>query len=242
MQTVDISKFLRFRGEGDYNLNLKGCLNPHRIFREWNFKELALDLTNQYTVQLDTTSVVALAAGGITLTTAATEPKSCSISFGGLFVKPAKNPVVEFKFQIDVITYGAINAVLTDATSVQVHVLPFLISGSSITDYVTNAVGFCYDSNQTTKRFYIVNCNAGTNAGTVLSATQAPFAIATDITVRIRLDTTGKAYFYYNGKDVGSKALAVATTSALVPYIGIANENASAHVATLRYVRLWEDA
>ncbi len=242
MQTVDISKFLRFRGEADYNLNLKGNLNPHRIFREWNFKELALDETNQYTTFIDGTSAVALADGGITLTTAATNAKCCSYAFGGLFVRATKNPVVEFKFQIDDIANVAINAVLNDATTETTGVLPFLITGTTITDAVTNGVGFCFDTNQGTARFYVVNCNANTNAGTLLSAAQAPFAAATNITVRVELDTTGKAHYYFNGKKVGVKALAVATTGLFAPYIGIRNHTPSVHIAKVRYVRLWEDA
>ncbi len=244
MQTIDIGKFLRFRGEADNNLNLKGNLNPHKIFREWNFKELALDETNQYTKYVDGTSAVALAAGGITLTTAATDAKACSYAFGGLFVKPAKNPVVEIKFQIDVITNVAINVLLTDAASeASTGVLPFLISGTTITDHIVNAAGFCFDTNQDTDRWYVVNCNANTSAGTLLSAADAPFVAATNITLRIVIDSVGNAHYYYNGKKIagGYKALAVATTSALVPYIGIRNNNTSAHIATVRYVRLWED-
>jgi len=241
VQTVDISQFLRFRGAGDYNLNLKGNLNPHKIFREWNFKELALDETNQYTKYIDSTSAVALADGGITLTTAATNSKTCSYAFGGIHVLCAKKPVVEFKFQLDDITNVAINALLSDAVSEASNTLPFAIDGTTITDTATSAAGFCFDTAQTTDRFYIVNTKAGADAGTLLTAVQAPFAAATDITVRIELDASGNAHYYFNGKDVGYKANAVTVATALVPYFGIKNMNASAHVATLRYVRLWED-
>lgn len=238
---ADIGKFLRFRGRGDYDLNVKGNLNPYKIFREWNFKELALDETNQYTPYIDGTSAVALANGGITLTTAATDAKVCSYAFGGLFVRCAKNPVVEFKFQIDGIANVAINAVLTDAKVEASGLLPFLISGTTITDTATDAAGFCFDTAQDTDRFYRINTNNGTDAGTLLTAIEAPLAAATDIRVRVALDTSGNAHFYYNGVDVGYKTLAVRTTVSYVPYFGIRNRNASAHVATLRCVRLWED-
>ncbi len=241
-QEAEVGKFLRFRGESDYNLNLKGNLNPYRIMREWNFKELALDETNQYTKYVDGTSAVALADGGITLTTAATDAKTCSYAFGGLFVRATKNPTVEFKFQIDDIANVAINAVLNDGLSESTGVLPFLIDGITITDAVTDGVGFAFDTKQTTARWYIVNCKTNTNAGTLLSAAQAPFAAATNITLRFELDTSGNAHYYLNGKKVGYKALAVATTGLFAPYMGIRNNNASAHVLKLRYVRLWEDA
>lgn len=223
------------------SLTFKGDNNPHRIFREWNFKELALDETNQYTKFIDSTSAVALANGGITLTTAATNTKTCSYSFGGLYVRCAKKPTVEFKFQIDDIANVAINAVLSDAVSEASGLLPFTISGTTITDTATDAVGFCFDTEQTTDRYYIINTNNGTDAGTLLAALYAPFSAATDIRLRVRLDASGNAWYYFNGVFVGYKASAVRTTVSYVPYFGIRNNNASAHVATLRYVRLWED-
>lgn len=239
---VKVDRHLVFQGPANYTRNVKGDMNPTRIFREWNFKELALDETNQYTKYVDGTSAVALADGGITLTTAASDTKTCSYAFGGLFIRPTKNPTVEFKFQLDVITTVAINAVLTDATAEGTGALPFTISGTTISDNVANALGFCFDTNQGTVRWYIVNCNANANAGTLLAAAQAPFVAATDVTQRIAIDTSGNVRYYYNGVSVGYKALAVATTSLLCPYIGIRNNTATAHVAKVRYVRLWEDA
>jgi len=240
-QQVRVSESFEVAGPADESLNFKGNLNPHRLFREWNFKELALDETNQYTKYIDTTSAVALADGGITLTTAATNTKTCSYAFGGIHIKTAKNPTVEFKFQVDDITNFCVNAVLTDAVSEASGVLPFQISGTTITDTATDGAGFVLDTEQTTDRFYVVNTSNGTQAGTLLSALRAPFAAATDIRVRVHLNSSGNAWYYFNGVFVGYKASAVRTTIAYVPYFGIRNNNASAHIATVRYARLWED-
>ena len=237
-QQYRASEFFEVTGTG---LTFKGDNNPHRIFREWNFKELALDETNQYTKYVDGTSAVALADGGITLTTAATNAKTCSYAFGGIHVRTAKNPAVEFKFQIDDIANVAINAVLNDEVDENSGLLPFTISGTTITDNATDGAGLVFDTEQTTDRYYIVNTNNGTQAGTLLSALRAPFAAATDIRVRVKVDSSGNAWYYFNGIFVGYKASALRTTIAYVPYFGIRNNNASAHVATLRYVRLWED-
>jgi len=235
---VSVSDKFEVKGTG---LTFKGDNNPHRIFREWNFKELALDETNQYTKYVDGTSAVALADGGITLTTAATNAKTCSYAFGGVHVRCAKNPTVEVKFQLDDIANVAINAVLNDEVDENSGLLPFTISGTTITDNATDSAGFCFDTEQTTDRFYIINTKGGTDAGTLLAALRAPFAAATDIRVRVRLDSSGNAWYYFNGVFVGYKASAVTTTISLVPYFGIRNNNASAHIATVRYVRLWED-
>jgi hypothetical protein len=241
-QQITVMRNLRFDGFANHDRNVEGNFNPDRIMKEWNFKELALDETNQYTKYVDSTSAVALANGGITLTTAATDTKTCSYGFGGIHVLAAKKPYVEFKFQLDAITNVAINAVLNDAVSEASGALPFTISGTTITDTATNGLGFCFDTNQSTVRWYAVQTKAGTDSGTLLSATQAPFTAATDITLGIAMDTSANTTYYINGKQVWYKASATTTTTPLVPYFGIRNNTATAHVATVRYVRLWEDA
>jgi len=241
-QQIPVYRNIVFKGPANYTRNVEGNFNPDRIMREWNFKELALDETNQYTKYIDTSSAVALANGGITLTTVATNAKTCSYAFGGIHVLAAKKPYVEFKFQLDVITTVAINALLSDAVSEASNTLPFAISGTTITDTATNALGFCFDTEQTTDRWYALQTNAGTQTGQLLSAAQAPFAAATDITLGFAMDASGNTHFYYNGVPVWYVASATATATPLVPYFGIKNNTATAHVATLRYVRLWEDA
>jgi len=233
---------LEFSGPANHKRNIEGNWNPARIMREWNFKELALDETNQYTKYIDTTSAVALANGGITLTTAATDTKTCSYALGGIHILAAKRPYVEFKFQLDVITNVAINAVLNDEVDENSGLLPFTISGTTITDNATNGAGFCFDTNQGTVRWYAVRTTAGAQTGSLLTAAQAPFAAATDITLGLELDTAANARWYFNGKAVWYKAVATTAATPLVPYFGIRNNSATAHVATLRYVRLWEDA
>ncbi|KKT30590.1 MAG: hypothetical protein UW18_C0014G0005 [Microgenomates group bacterium GW2011_GWF1_44_10] len=241
-QQVRVGKEIEFVGDAATRQNMTGYWNPNKIMREWNFKELTLDETNQYTVYIDTTSAVALGNSGLTLTTAATDTKTCSYAFGGIKVLAANNPVVEFCFQLDVITTVAINAVLTDAVTEASGVLPFLISGTTVADTATNGVGFCRDTEQTTDRWYMVNTKAGAQAGTIVAAGLDPFAAATNIRLRIELLSTEVAKFYVNGVHVGSKSASTTAATPLVPYVGIRNNSAAAHVMTLRYVRLWEDA
>ena len=241
MQSLQIDRQLTFSGDGNNGANIVGNPSNSKILTEWNFKELALNETNNYTVFIDTTSAVALANGGITLTTAATDTKTCSYAFGGIHALCANNPVVEVKLKLDVITTVAINVGFTDATTEATALLPFLISGTTITDTASNGAMFCFDTEQTTDRFYIVNTKAGVQGGTLLSAVQAPFSAATNITLRVALDTSGNATYYYNGAVVGRKVNATTAATPLVPYVGIRNNTATAHVATVRYVRVWED-
>jgi len=239
-QQIKVERNIVIAGAANQTNNVEGNLNPDRKGVFYEYTELALDDTNKYTPYLDTTSTIALASGGITLTTAATDTKTCSQSQGGIWWYCAKNPVVEMRFQLDVVTNVAINAGFTDAVSEASGVLPFLISGTTISDTATNGVMFCFDTNQTTKYWYIVNTKAGTQGGTILASTYAP-AAATDVTLRVALDSSGNAYYFYNGIQVGYKASATTAATPLIPYFGIRNNSAAAHVATLKSVRLWQD-
>jgi hypothetical protein len=242
-QRVRVERSLDYIGEADHSSNITGNPATKKIVSVWNFSdELVLDATNKYTIYIDGTSSVAAGKGGALLTTAATDTKTASISMGGLFWYVAKNPVCEFTFSLDVVTTVAINAGFNDAVSEGSHLLPCLITTATLTDTATDAAMFVYDTNQTLAYWNVANTNNGTQAFTQLTSTYVPVA-ATLATVRVKLDTSGNAYYWYNGKEVGYKALAVATTGTIgfVPYFGIKNETGTAHVATLRRVRAWCD-
>ena len=239
-QTVRVNDRIQLQGAAKYQKNFEGDFNPNRLMAEYNFTELALDNTNKYTPYLDTTSTVALGSGGVLLTTLAPNTKTCTQSQGGIWWYPAKNCVMEMKFQIDVITNVAIYAGFSDAVSEASSLLPFGLVTATLTDTATDAAGFLFDTRQTLAYFNVVNTKNGTDAFTQLASTRVPVA-ATDLTLRVAIDTSGNARFYWNGTEVHYKASAVTTTVPLVPFFGIRNNNASAHVATLRYVRLWQD-
>lgn len=240
-QQVAVDREILFRDSASNRQNVTGNLNPKRIFREYNFTELALDNTNLYTPYIDTTSTVALGSGGLLLTTAATDTKTVTQTQGGIWWYPAKSPIVEMKFQIDVITNAAIFAGFSDAVSEASGLLPFGLVTATLTDTATDAAGFLRDTRQTATYFNIVNTKNNTEAFTQLDSTRVPVA-ATDLILRTAIDSSGNARFYWNGVQVGYKASAVSTTVPLIPFFGIRNNNASAHVATLRYVRLWQDS
>jgi hypothetical protein len=237
-QEVNVNRRISFIGDADQEANIRGHISPEKLFTEYNFTELALDGTNKYTMYLDTTSTVASGAGGALLTSAATDTKTCSISCGGVFWYPANSPTCEWKFKIDVITTVAIFVGFNDAVSEGSGALPFLINGTTIGDTATDGAGFCFDTTQTTDYWYIVNTKNGTQGGTLLAATYVPVA-ATQVTLRVSIDTSGNAYYYYNGVQVGSKASAVTSTIPLVPFIGIRNNSGTAHILTARYCRVW---
>lgn len=238
---VYVGDTIEFQSEANLKTNIKGNICPEKLMVEYNFRELALDNTNKYTPFLDTTSTVALGSGGVILTTAATDAKTCSQSQGGVLWYPAKNPIMEAKFSIDVVTTVAINVGFNDAAAEGTGALPFTITGTTIADTATDGAMFCFDTNQGTDYWYIVNTKNGTEGGTILASTYVP-VVGTVITLRVTIDSSGNANYYYNGVQVGYKASAVTSTIPLIPYIGIRNQTATAHVLTLRYVRCWCDS
>jgi len=240
-QQVIVERTINFKGGGNQTQNIFGYVDPSKCFMEFNFLEKALDATNLYTSYLDTTSTVAVGAAGLLLTTAATDTRTASISAGAEKIYCARNPVVEMKFQLDVITTVAINAGFSDENDEGSGVLPFLISGTTVADTATDGALFCLDTEQTTDRWYYVNTKAGTQGGTIGVAAVVPWVAATDVIVRVALDTDGNAQYFYNGVQVGYKVSAVTAANPLIPYFGIRNNSAAAHVATLKYIRLWVD-
>jgi hypothetical protein len=241
-QDIRVDRKIEMRGKAAHGTNLTGMLNPNKIFREYNFTELAEDTTNWYTEYLDTTSTIALGAGGLILTTAATDTKTCTHSEGGIWWYPTSNIAVEHRFKLDVVTTVAIFAGFSDAVSEASGLLPHAISTATQTATATDSAGFLFDTLQTLDYFNVVSSKAGpTKAFTQLASTYVPVA-ATNLTLRTEIDSSGNASYFWNGVQVGYKALAVTAATPLIPFFGIRNNSAAAHVATLRYVRVWADA
>jgi hypothetical protein len=241
-EQVKVNRSLEFVNDANQEPNEKGMRDPVGIHVRYDFTELALDNTNKYTPYIDGTSSVALGNGGLILTTAATDTKTASQTQGGIWWYPGKNCTVEHKFKIDVITTVAIYAGFSDAVSEASGYLPHGITGATQTATATDSAGFLLDTLQTLAYFNIVNSKAAGSAKAFTQLTSAYVLVAnTDLITRTTIDTSGNARYYWNGKEVGYKALAVTVATPLIPYFGIRNNAAAAHVATLRRVDAWQD-
>jgi hypothetical protein len=243
-QDVKVARKLSFTEQAGNQANIFGNPSNKKAVFVDHFVNKALNATNDYTAFIDTDSTVALGAGAtatgyVTFTTLATDTRTASLA-GNLAWYCARNPIMEARIKVDVITTVAINVGFNDATAEGTTALPFLITGTTITDTCTDGAMFCYDTNQTTDRWYIVQTKNGTQTGVLLGAKYTPVA-ATWVTLRVALDTAGNAYYYYNGEFVGRIASAVTTTVALCPYIGFKNLSAAIHIMDLDYIKLWAD-
>lgn len=244
-QQVNIADELKFVDKAAHSQNVDAYFNPKKIMVEYNFTELVLDNTNKYTPYLDTTSTVALGIDGLLITTAATDTKVGTQTQGGIWWYPNKNAVVEMKLKVDVITNVAIFTGFSDAVSEASGLLPFGISGDTLTDTASNAAGLLFDTRQTLDYFNVVNTKANADAFTQLPSTRVPVA-DTWLILRTefeKLSTTNiLARYYWNGVQVGYKENAVTATTPLIPFVGIRNNSAAAHILTVRYVRCWADS
>jgi len=241
-QQVKVERVLDYRGWAAYNPNIEGNPDPKKVMVSYEYTELALDNTYKYTPYLDANSTIALGSGGLVMTGLANNTETCTQTQGGIWWYPAKNPIVEMKFKIDVITNVAIYCGFSDEASEATSLLPHGIVTAVHTATATNSAGFFFDTRQSLSYFNIVNSITGpTKAFTQLASTRVPVA-DTNLVLRVALDTSGNARYYWNGTEVGYKALAVSTTTPLIPFFGFRANSTVAHVATLRYVRLWQDS
>lgn len=239
-QQVRVSRNLEFYGDAAQESNVLGYFDLDKVCKTYEFTELLMNATNDYTPELDTTSTIAVGSGGALFTTTTGDTKVASLALGGILWLPAKNPVVEMVFKIDVITNVAIYAGFSDAVTEGSAKLPFSLITATLSDWASNAAGFLFDTRQSLSYFNIVNTYGDSEAFTQLASTFVPVA-NTNLTLRVAIDSAGGARYFWNGTEVGYKALAVTATTALVPFFGIRNNSGVAHVATLRRVRVWCD-
>ena len=244
-QQVNVSDEIDFRGDAAFGRNVRGNMNLLRAAFTEHFVGKAIDETNDATLFVDTNSTVALsqdatATGILGMTTVATGTKTASYA-GNLVLWSALNARVEWRFKIDDITNVRINVGMNDETAEGSGALPFAISGVTVTPTCTDGAHFVYDTAQNTDRFYIVSRKGGgASQATLLPSGRAPVN-ATYVTLAIQLNSEGDAFFYYNGRQAGKIESAVTVATALCPYIGIRNANASAHIASVDYFKIWGD-
>ena len=143
--------------------------------------------------------------------------------------------VLEVRVSTSVITGNVISIGLADklATTAE-HPMYTVIAGDIADGGMTfsNAAGFVYDTEATTTaEWHGVTENAGTIANVAASASAAlgdgP-TVNTYQVLRLEIDADGTARFYIDGNLAKTVTSAVATTSLLIPYIGIDAEAGTA--------------
>lgn len=149
----------------------------------------------------------------------------------------ASNGGLEFqcRFKMSRITDAYAFIGFTDLVTVEA---PIISAGSvdTLTSNATDAVGFMFDTNQTTDTFHLVGVATDVDA-TRQAISTAP--VADDYaTFRIEISAAGAATFYINGLQVGVTMSGAVTAGAdLTPIIAVSNQDGtSALTAEIDYI------
>lgn len=162
----------------------------------------------------------------------------------GLSWKPSTQGPIHFqtRLKVDVITNLCLYAGFTDQVSTLE--MPFTISGSTITSNATDATGFLYDTAATASTFKLLGVANDVDATlqeavqSTTTLTTAPVA-ATYVTLRVTVDASGNAFFFINGKPVGTKMTGATTaTVALTPVIAAFTRSAASVNVDVDYVHV----
>jgi hypothetical protein len=226
--------------EGTNVANVSGNFNLDKVTYADDFG--GSDINAYWTQSDDNGGTVAIGGGSggtVTLTTDANDDDRAIIT-GSLNWLPTKNPVMEARVKVARITDGSFGVGFTDATTEGDNLQPFSVSGTTVTDTASNGAAIVFDTDATTDYFWVVNTKANTQGGNILPSTCVPVA-DTYINLRVALDSTGAATYYIDGVEVGYKAAATTASTLLCPYVSVINRAGAALVATVDYIKIWQD-
>lgn len=132
----------------------------------------------------------------------------------------------ELKIALSAITTCYMFFGFTDTVA---HEAPVESAGSAntLTSNATDAVGFMFDTRMSSDTFWLTGVKADVDAAAQNSdAVPVP---ATNVTLRVDVDSTGAASFFVNGLMVGSvMANAVAPSAALTPVLALGKTSVAA--------------
>jgi len=186
-------------------------------------------------------SIASNAAGGILTITSSTSDNETSQVVVSIPVSADKGGLVfETKLAISTdVENICVFAGLTDITTLE---MPVEISGTTITTNASDAVGFVFDTDQTTDKWYAIGVAGDTDAtGNALTDT-APTA-DTYQTLRIEVSEDGStAYLYIDGVLKGTlTANALTAATSVYATVCIENRSAAANTALVDYIYVGHD-
>ena len=121
---------------------------------------------------------------------------------------------------------------------------PVTLSGTTFTTNAVDAVGFMFDNAATVDTWRMVgvkgNVDAMTDTTSKFATDTAPVANVM-ATLRVEVDASGNAVFFYNGAPVGSLSNAIAIAPDVTPTLAFSTGGASSLTADLDYVHVSMD-
>jgi len=239
---VYVGNYIKFTGAAKFNDNVKGNLSTERMCSVDWFDQTALDTTNDYTATLGgTNDAAALTAGGycgLTLTTG-TGDDEVSFLATALIFDISQEPEIEAKIKIVDVSGTFVFFGFSDATSETSPAATIDYAGGTLAAAATDAAGFVCDADKGSSSLYVASIASG---GSVTGAdTGIDWEDNQSKVLRVKLDSSGNAYYYVDGVQYGYKASAVTD----VPLCAIFNFGTRAddgsNVVYVRYLKKWQD-
>ncbi len=225
-----------------------------------NFMEEKVRLHDHFIAAPSEQDWVEEATNGATIAQAAADGGTVTITLGGTDNdvgefshaaqwSAAKNCVMEARVKVDAITTVGLNIGWVDADMSTNDQMCYEIAAGAATlvnARVSDGAAFVFDTDGLTDVWYTAAVKAdaeGTPAtftGNTNGATTAP-EVATYANFRVKLDSDGDAFFFYNGEMVGYQATAVTVATLQCPYVAIIARTGAVRVATVDRITCWQD-
>jgi len=200
----------------------------------------AIDTTNDYTGAAGS-SVAGGGIAGLTLTTSSTDNVVYYFATPLIF-DITQEPEIETKLNLVDVSGTFVFFGFSDAVSETSPAASIDADGGTLTNAAADAAGFVIDADLGTSSIWCASANTQSAGGTVQSADSATdWTDGVSHVLRVKLDSSGNAYFYLDGVQCGYIALAVAD----VPLCAIINfgtrNDDGANVIYARYLKKWQD-
>lgn len=249
-QQVKVSRDLVFQGSANSTGNIKGNINPEKVWVYDDFTGNALDTTNSWASAGQASGAVAKASPHMaTITTEANDNDEWALA-SDLDWYGQYNACLEVRLRNDDVSGLAHNVGFSDVAA-ESGTIAMTYSGTTLTSTASDFAGFLLDVDATTKYIYGVSAKANAD-GSVLSSAHTE-TDASWATYRVELRDNGvttDAIFYLNtsGKEIdpandmiGIEADAVTRTTALCVYIAAMNRETAANTLDIDYIKVWQD-
>ncbi len=183
------------------------------------FDDFTDDTVDTFVYDIDTDrtawTIAAATSGGI-ITCATTTNGDTEKIAGARNWKPSTMGAIIFEARVRLdtsLTQGIFIGLSDDNTTDEV---PIDLDGGTLTTTATDAIGFVYDSQESTPWYM---CSVANNVDGAQTSTGVIPVVDTFQTFRIVVELDGSATFYIDGKLVGSRDGAVTATVSLCPSI-----------------------
>ncbi len=238
---------LEFRGVANQKRNIYGIPMLAKVYIDDHFLTGTTSYMGWLERETDGGTIAAGTGmgGTITITTDGSDD-GCAEFYRVAHFSAYKNCGMEARIKLNTITFAGINVGFVDAVHAVDNQINYEITAGAATlvdARATNGAAFVFDTDGTPDVWRCCAVKADAE-GTPIAAigTLAPVA-DTYANLRVQLDSSGNATFYYNGTAVGylPACLAYSSTDMLTPYIGFIERSASARILTVDRVTVWQD-